>query len=613
MKKGKTKFMRLEERIVLDGAGLGQLLAHDLHLADPLDGLWPVVGQSYDNDGTNEFEFIIGADNVDQLQKEATALILGDPSQAQFSAVMGQPAYSDGLIYFGTYGGEVIAVDAQNIDLFRPLDASKGEWRVNIAEPIDPNNPFSGDRFSTTPVITKKHVYISDDNVYSLNRDTGEVEWSVELDDIIFGADKNQARLDPTRAVMDGTSDMVVVKDKLIFGVSSSQNLRDVDPNATEDYTARGALVALNRFTGATEWIWYTTDDQLDPNHVLGAGPGIWASPAVDTQRHLIFIGVGQSYEPDVGSTESTNPYSDSLVAVDYRTGELVWSKQFFSGDHWSPIQYPNDPFNPGVNPDWDVNTHANLFSATIDGESVDLVGVGDKQGNYYILERDQGDPNNVEILATLELDPASTFGGFQGTPVVNDGILYVMTHAFDFGDGNRVSLDIATEIIGDPFATFFGASSKIEAIHIDTLLNDGLAAAKVWSDPTFIQAASSGPLTMANGVLYQTSWLGTVNAIDPTTGDVIWSDVVQPLGPGFNNPLSGGVTIANGRLFVGFGLEDGDGQNPFLIGVGGVQSYKIPCQTGSCEALDDFLNNRSKQANILFAVQNYFDHDDDD
>ena len=116
-------------------------------------------------------------------------------------------------------------------------------------------------------------------------------------------------------------------------------------------------------------------------------------------------------------ATRAPNPRrrSPTLSSLDLETGTLKWSRQFT----------PRDVFPKG-NPtgkDVDVGASPNLWRS--DGQ--DLVGVGDKGGNYHALDRDTGKP-----VWQTSLTPGSVFGGVIGSAAFVDGELVMSSNVGD-------------------------------------------------------------------------------------------------------------------------------------------------------------------------------------
>ena len=84
-------------------------------------------------------------------------------------------------------------------------------------------------------------------------------------------------------------------------------------------------------------------------------------------RSNILYFGTGNNYTPP------SSPLSDSLVAVDAKTGELKWAQQATAHDIWTPT-------NP-LGPDYDFGAAPQLFEAMIDGEQRPLVGIGQKSG----------------------------------------------------------------------------------------------------------------------------------------------------------------------------------------------------------------------------------------
>jgi polyvinyl alcohol dehydrogenase (cytochrome) len=518
---------------------------------------WPYVGHDLHNRGNQRTEKEIGTDNVAFLEEEWRFDVLSGVD-INGLGVSGQPTVADGTAYFADANGIIYAVDA---------DSGELQWATEIPEA----------QFATSPTLTRNLLYISESEdpsapttsepgrIFCLNRHTGEIVWDAPLDTStlpsVIGAPINH---------LSYSGDTAVVGRLVIVGVASAENVL-----APGDNAARGSVVAYDRFTGEEEWRFFTTSDQSLTQPEFGGGVGVWSSPAIDIKRKLLFIGTGQAYEypPTLDSRPPAeyepgslaSPYSDSLLALDYRTGELVWHKQFT----------PDDVFgaNTGFEGlDHDVGAHPNLFSirAQLPSESKstrhDLVGVGDKGGKYYILsrDRDQGpDSDSIEILATLDLDPGGSLGGIQSTAAFDRGILYIASHA-QVVDGQRVATDVRNFFVQPSTAAF---STKIVAVDVRALLEGEAPEAYIlWETEEAVGEEPTGmtlaPLTIANGVLYHASTTGELRALDASTGVELFRDVVltfdhpDPAVGEIPVPLFGGATIADGSIIVAAGTS---------------------------------------------------------
>lgn len=520
------------------------------------DGEWPVVGQNRKNHSNQREEKLIRPDNVMHLEKKWQFDVLSGIG-VNGLGVSGQPTITDGVAYFADASGFIYAVDADDGEL---------EWSTEIP----------GTQFATSPTLTEDFLYIAESEdllqgtpgaagrIFGLDRDDGHIVWEALLDTStipsVVGVPINH---------FSYGGDTTVVGARVIVGVASVENVLPPGDNA-----ARGSVVAYDRFTGAELWRFFTTDDQSLEMPEFGGGAGVWSSPAIDTKNKLLFIGTGQAYEcppsfdtcpPDSFEPGAlASPFTDSLLAIDYRTGELIWHKQFTQDDVWGV----NTGFQ-GL--DHDVGAHPNLFSvrARLQGEEKakkhDLVGVGDKGGDYYILKRGRDQGPNVAILATLNLDPGGHIGGIQSTAAFDKGVLYIASHA-KIVDGQRVATSIF-DVFALPSAAFH--STKIVAVDVRRLLEgEEEKSYTLWEieedvvEGEQIPGLTTAPLTIANGVIYHASSTGYIRALDSASGIELFKDTpltFEHPNPAFGTvsvPLLGGATIVDGRIVIAVGTS---------------------------------------------------------
>jgi outer membrane protein assembly factor BamB len=262
---------------------------------------WSSYGHDLTQTGSNPSETEISVANVAQLQLKWTWSTI---------AVTSTPVVRAGSVYFGDWQGNLVALDAKT---------GKESWRV-----MGPNQVVQ--EISGSQTLTDDALYSGGDNamLYRVNPRTGAFDWSVQLDD------GGNARTYDSPAV---------IGDIVIAGVGSYQN---INPAATSDTNKpfRGSIVARDIATGAPVWKFYTTDT---------TGTSVVSSPAIDPVRKRVFIGTGQNFTGD-------SPYADSLLALDYETGKLVWSTQFTKNDVYSLAMLDG--------PDKDVLATPMLFSA---------------------------------------------------------------------------------------------------------------------------------------------------------------------------------------------------------------------------------------------------------
>jgi polyvinyl alcohol dehydrogenase (cytochrome) len=415
--------------------------------------------------------------------------------------VTGKPVVRDGVVYFGNWKGEATAVD---------FESGEQVWQTLVAADASIT-------LDAAPLVTDDRVYLPDGggSLHAVDRESGEKEWSVVLDP------HPDVRIFSTPVLVPGDGDDAGI---IVIGVASTELRQDLN-----DYTFRGSVLGLDEETGEELWRSPTSSD------ADGAGISVWSSAAIDEERGLAFIGTGQAYEHPAG------PLSDSLLAIDYETGERAWHRQFTAGDVFT---YPAPR-----GPDADVGATPTLFSI---GDR-DVVGVGDKGGSFAVFDRESG-----ETVWSRELTPGSPLGGVMVTAAyaeeapgelqAPDGVVYVTSNTIrDFTPNSEANV-----------STTFA---------LDAATGDVL-----WTREH--TGATFGSLTYADGVVYRPSVPGPLDALDGATGEVLWTTEA-------GGDMGAGVQVTEGVLLVPHGFWFGADDRPPGAAdedlPGGVVAYTLP------------------------------------
>jgi polyvinyl alcohol dehydrogenase (cytochrome) len=346
--------------------------------------------------------------------------------------------------------------------------------------------------------VHRSRVYAATNNqVFSVNADDGSIVWSTTLDT------HPNTLLESSPIVVDGL---------VIIGVAGFELLFD-----KPEYTFRGGIVAMNAETGAEVWRVYTTQN----DGTTGAGVSVWSSPAIDEKRHMLYIGTGQAY------SAPASPLSDSVLAIDYRTGQLVWKNQFTPGDIFT---VPDG----GPGPDADIGATPNLIR--VDGR--DIVTVGSKAGLFKAIDRDSG-----ATIWERQLGRGSTLGGIMTTAATDGNLIYVNSNSW--------------------IAYGFILSNTHNALDTSTTYAlDAKTGATVWS--VKMPAPMFGAMALADGKLFHGLINGRIVALDAATGSLLFEDQA----PG---TIGSGFSIGHGRVYVGYGFSFFNGTSADA----GVISYK--------------------------------------
>lgn len=153
------------------------------------------------------------------------------------------------------------------------------------------------------------------------------------------------------------TSPPAIFDDLVIVGSSIGDN------RAVE--VERGIVRAFDARTGALRWTW---------NPSPWTAGNAWSAMSVDAQRGLVYVPTG-SAAPDFygGLRPGDDKWADSVVALDARTGKLVWGFQVVHHDLW----------------DYDVASQPSLF----DLNGAPAVAITTKMGQLFVLNRTTGKP----------------------------------------------------------------------------------------------------------------------------------------------------------------------------------------------------------------------------
>ena len=122
-------------------------------------------------------------------------------------------------------------------------------------------------------------------------------------------------------------------------------------------------------------------------------GAGTWLTGSYDPQSDVLYWGVGNPRPDfDASTRHGDNLYSDSVVALRGTTGELLWHFQF----------------TPGDTHDWDSNQTPLIADRnTAQGLQKRLLWAN-RNGFYYVLDRDSGAFRLGVPFAKAELDSGS-------------------------------------------------------------------------------------------------------------------------------------------------------------------------------------------------------------
>ena len=275
----------------------------DALLAEPPDGDWLSWRRTLDGQGFSPLKQI-NKNNVGQLRL-AWALTMHEGSNQV------TPLIHDGVMFLTHPGNVVQAVDAANGDLI---------WEYAYDYPAE-SRTLGGPTKNIALYGDKVFLATYDAALVALDARTGKQRWRTVKADYREGYTHTAGPM-----IADGV---------VISGI-----------NGCERYKVEGCFITgHDPDTGKELWRTSTIARAGDPNEKswgklppeLRAGGDTWIAGSYDTQRKLFFIGVSQA-KPWVAASRGMSPtdaalYTNSTLALDPKTGRIVWYYQHIPGE----------------------------------------------------------------------------------------------------------------------------------------------------------------------------------------------------------------------------------------------------------------------------------------
>ena len=383
------------------------------------------------------------------------------------------PAVTDQALILGSQEGSVFALDRESGCSF---------WRYQAEDEVRTG-------FSFATVVDRKLVFFGDlqGNAYGIDAATGKEVWKRRVDD------HPHARITGTPSLYRGV---------LYVPVSSIEVARAINP-LYNCCTFRGSVHALDVATGETIWKTYTIAEpalKTGRNLLLvrrygPSGAAVWSAPAIDVQRGVLYVGTGQNYSSPADGN------SDSIIAMDLQSGEIIWRRQLREDDAWNAscvagIVGLNCPKEDG--PDFDFGAPPILLR-NIQGQ--DLIIAGQKSGTVFALRAEDGEP-----VWSTRVGKGGILGGIHWGMAADEAAIYVPIN--DLGFRGQVVPD------GRPSIARLDASNGEIVWH--TLINADC------DDKDCITGLSAA-VTLIEGAVVAPALDGTIRAYAIDSGEEIW------------------------------------------------------------------------------------------
>jgi alcohol dehydrogenase (cytochrome c) len=411
-------------------------------------------------------------------------------------------------------GGMMYVTDANEC---YALDAGSGRQIWHYKRPRTPGLSTGGGANRGVGVAGDR-LFMQTDNAHiiALNRFTGELLWDSELDDWRKNYSASSAPLPAGNLIISGV--------------------------AGGEHGANGFVAAHDQETGKQVWRFSTVPRAGEPGSETWQGKDIehggaptWFTGSYDPVLDTVYWPTGNpSKEYNGDHRVGDNLYSDSILALDRKSGRLKWYYQFTPHDLW----------------DWDATETSVLVDASWQGRPRQLMLHANRNGFFYVFDRRDGTlllarpfvknltwasgigPDGRPVtLPGQEPTPAGTkvcpsqdgaTNWFSPSFSPSTGLYYVQTFekCSIYTKSDQGEWEAGKSYLGGSQRTANDPEPQrvLKAIDIRT-------GAIAWALPQLGPAYSwGGTLATASGLVIFGEDGGSLMAVDATTGKPLWS-----------------------------------------------------------------------------------------
>jgi alcohol dehydrogenase (cytochrome c) len=424
-----------------------------------------------------------------------------------------QPLVMNGVMYITSHDKTVA------------LDAATGKelWKTMVVYPPDTVKTVCCGIVNRGAALYNGRLFrtLLDGRVQALDAKTGKELWTVRSGDPKDGVAMTGAPL--------------VANGVVIAGMAGAE------------FGVRGYLDGYDPQTGRRLWRHYTIPRPGEPgantwpnNAAKASGGSTWTTGSYDPGLDLVYWGTANPSPWNPLERKGDNLYTDSILALKPKTGEVVWYYQ----------TSPNDPF------DHDNVNALVLADITTGGQVRKVVMQAARNGFFYVLDRANG-----KLLAAnkyVKVTWADRVDMKTGRPVwsestkkILDNVAHIQTWPFIAGGTNWFPMSFSPQT-GLAYVNTFNIGAEYEPLPVDKLgsLEPGersggntVKVSNIWPDPDprgYLKAIDpltgqakwqtgfkspnySGTLATAGGLVFTGELTGELIALDADTGKILW------------------------------------------------------------------------------------------
>jgi alcohol dehydrogenase (cytochrome c) len=387
------------------------------------------------------------------------------------------------------------------------LDAATGKeiWKTMAAYPpettktvccgiVNRGGALYGGKFFRT---------LLDGRVQALDAKTGKEIWTVRSGDVQDGIAMTGAPL--------------IANGVVIAGIAGSE------------FSVRGYIDGYDPDTGKRLWRRYMVPRPGEPgantwpdDAARARGGSTWTTGSYDPDLDLVYWGTGNPSPWNPLDRKGDNLFTDTIMALKPKTGEMVWYYQVS----------PNDPF------DHDNVNALVLADLNIGGQMRKVVMQAARNGFFYVLDRTNG-----KLLAAnkyVKVTWADRVDMTTGRPVWSEATKQIFEHGakvqtwpFIAGGTNWFPMSFSP-LTGLAYVNTFNIGAEYQPLPVEAVKE--LKAGD----------RSGGNTVKVTSLYPDPDPRGYLKAIDPLTGQAKWQT-------GFKSPnYAGTLVTAGGLVFTG-------------------------------------------------------------
>ena len=446
----------------------------------------------------------------------------------------------DGVIYVTGSYSRAYAINSHTGEKIWEYDARLPEGILPCCDVVNRGGALHGNKFIFGTLDAK---------LVALDMKTGKVIWKKTIDDFKAGYSYTAAPLIVKNLVITGVSGGE-------FGVIGKVQARNVDTG--ELVWSRPVIEGnMGQLNGKDSTLTGTTNASWPGDTYKFGGGATWLGGTYDPKLNLVFFGTGNPGPWNSWLRPGDNKWSASRLAINPDNGEIVWGFQTTPHDGW----------------DFDGVNEFVPFDMQKDGKTVKAGGTADRNGFFYVLNRENG----KFISATPFVKNINWAKGIDkdGRPEYND----------DNRPGDPTTEKKGKTVFAVP--SFLGGKNWMPVSYSEQTklfyIPSNEWGMDIWNEPI---AYKKGAAFLGAGFTIKPVFddhIGSLKALDPATGKTVWE---------YKNkaPLWGGVlTTAGGLVFTGtpegflkaFDAKSGEEVWKFQVGTGIVSSPVTWTQDG--------------------------------